>query len=111
LPAFVDDPRHRAAVPPAERDGLCDCQEEDEEARHVPTLSRPDAQRRHNDGVVVRTLPLLPSFLLLLLLSLDNDDDPAYVPSSPLQSTGVGWLVVRCCPPSDFVVIAKKRFL
>ena len=45
------------------------------------------AQRRHNDGVVVRTLPLLPSFLLLLLLSLDNNDDPAYVPSSPLQST------------------------
>ena len=41
-------------------------------------------QRRHNDGPDVRALLSLPS--LLLLLSLDNDDNPASVPSSPLQS-------------------------
>ena len=40
-------------------------------------------QRRHNDGPDVRALLSLPS--LLLLLSLDNDDNPASVPSSPLQ--------------------------
>ena len=41
-------------------------------------------QRRHNDGPDVRALLSLPS--LLLLLSLNDDDDPASVPSFPLQS-------------------------
>jgi hypothetical protein len=69
-----------------EWDGLCDRQEEDEEARHVPTLSRRIAQWRRDAGPVVYTLPLLLSLLLLLLLSLDDNDDPASVPSFPLQS-------------------------
>jgi hypothetical protein len=42
------------------------------------------AQRRRNNGAVVCALPLSSS--LLLLLSLDNYDNPASVLSSPLQS-------------------------
>jgi hypothetical protein len=42
------------------------------------------AQRWRDNGAVVRALPSSSS--LLILLSLDNDDDPASILSSPLQS-------------------------